>query len=215
MRHAALILTTATLLLGCQDIPSRGVFVPAEATGPTARASGGGAGTGGAAKPAAPKAAPTGPQGGYDFEANDRKDEEDDAADADPVDLQADLLGIDKSELVEPAPRPKPAGPGVGLPGIPTPQWQPDQPIDGSWGMRVVATLHDVQPPRAVVAMPDGAELVVQPGQMLPNYRMVVLAVGRNAVQVARVTPQGFYAKVETETVASLAPAAVAPTPAR
>ena len=50
----------------------------------------------------------------------------------------------------------------------------------------------------------DGTELVVQPGQMLPEHNLVVLAVGGDAIQVARVTPQGFYAKVETETVGAL-----------
>jgi hypothetical protein len=55
-----------------------------------------------------------------------------------------------------------------------------------------------------MIALPDGQEIVVQPGQMLPEHHLVVLAIGRDAMQVARITPQGFYAKVETETVASL-----------
>ena len=61
-----------------------------------------------------------------------------------------------------------------------------------------------------MIALPSGEEVVVQPGTMLPDAHLVIIAIGKTAIQVARVTPQGFYAKIETETVASLfAPAAV------
>jgi hypothetical protein len=72
--------------------------------------------------------------------------------------------------------------------------------------VRVLATLLDIQPPRAILGLPDGAEQVVQPGAMLPEQGLVVLAIGRDAVQLAKVTPQGFYAAVRTETVQALYP---------
>ncbi len=191
---------SATILLfglcACEPVQPRGPFVPAPA-GPAVTA-------------AAPASASTGSAtGGFDFEAEDRKDDEPTAPDGevDPLALQAGVLGIDPAEVEPPPPAPAPAPAPVAqapAPAAPAPLWLPDQPLDGGWGLRVIATLLDVQPPRAVIATADGQELVVQPGQMLPEHRLVVLAVGRGAVQVARVTPQGFYARVETETVPAL-----------
>jgi hypothetical protein len=43
---------------------------------------------------------------------------------------------------------------------------------------------------------------------MVPEIGVVVLAIGRDAVQVAHITPQGFYAKVDTETIRALYPSA-------
>lgn len=149
--------------------------------------------------------------GSFDFEAADRKDEDElPDREIDPIEAQADLLGLDPRDLRTPEPRPQPAPAAAPAMALPIPVWQADQPLDGNFGLRVIATLHDVQPPRAVIATADGEELVVQPGQMLPQQRMVVLAIGRGAVQVAHITPQGFYARVDTETIAALAPGAAA-----
>ena len=41
----------------------------------------------------------------------------------------------------------------------------------------------------------------------------MVLAIGRDAVQIAKVTPAGFYARVQTDTVRALYPQQVAPGP--
>ncbi len=205
MRFGALFLTL--LLAGCDPIPAGDPFSPVKVTKPAA---------------AAPVAAPAGPDGAtpaepvgtttgsFDFDGEDRKEDELVDGEIDPIEAQAGLLGVDPDSLTEPAPK-APVVQTVAAPALPTPVWQTDQPLDGSFGLRVIATLHDVQPPRAVIATADGEELVVQPGQMLPRHRMVVLAVGRDAVQVAHVTPQGFYARVQTETIAALAPAASAP----
>lgn len=200
-----LVIPLLVSLMACEPIPSRGILQQAPATSASPARTG--------TAPVAEGATGTS-TGSFDFEGEDRQEDEGtaDAADAeeqDPVDLQADLFGIDPDELSVPEPVPEPAvaAPPVVQPGLPMPIWEPDQPLDGGWGMRLIATLHDVQPPRAVIVTADGQELVVQPGQMLPDQRLVVLAVGQDAVQIARVTPQGFYAKVETETVISLAPA--------
>lgn len=203
MRGPALI-AILTVLAGCDfDVPSRGILVPAPASTPIpAPAPATGTGADGVT-------AGTGTTtGNFDFDAEDRKEDELVEVDADEIELQADLLGVDPNELSDPAPPAVTNAAPTYHPGLPMPVWEPNQPLDGGWGLRVIATLHDVQPPRAVIATADGMELVVQPGQMLPQHRLVVLAVGHGVVQVARVTPQGFYAKVETETVASLAPAA-------
>jgi hypothetical protein len=139
-------------------------------------------------------AEPAAPQGDFDFEAEDRLEPAVDAAPEafDPNELQA------KATNIEPGP-----------PDPTIPAWDPSQPVPGtSFGIRLLAVILDVQPPRAVIGLPDGREQVVQPGAMVPEIGVVVLAIGRDAVQVAHVTPQGFYAKVDTETIRALYPSA-------
>jgi len=169
---------------GCVEVPSSGnLLEPVEEPPPPE-----------AVPVVAPVAEPAAPQGDFDFEAEDRpEDEAGEGAAAgdgaiDPNELQARATAI--------------------VPGPSEPQlWDPNMPLpDTSFGVRLMAVLLDVQPPRAVLGMPDGREIVVQPGALLPDQGVVVLAIGRDAVQIAHVTPQGFYARVETETLRALYP---------
>jgi hypothetical protein len=170
-------------------------------------------------------AAPMGPQGDFDFDGQDRPESEMGAdidrelSDEDLLALQARANGLDPDKLS--APEPAPAAPALAAPApvvaVPmaapnaVPVWDPAMPLPtGSWGVKLLATLHDVQPPRAVLGLPDGAEIVVQPGTFIVEHRLVVIAVGRDVIQLSKVTPQGFYAKVETETIQSLFPPAAA-----
>ena len=84
--------------------------------------------------------------------------------------------------------------------------WDPTSAVPPNWGIRLVSTLVDTQPPRAVLGLADGQEIVVKPGSFLPEQRLVVMAVGRNAVQVSRVIPDGYQARIETRTLSSLFP---------
>ncbi len=86
-------------------------------------------------------------------------------------------------ELVLPAPAGHPAPFGL--------------PTNASWGVRLLGTIAQAQPPRAALGLPDGREVVVAPGSMLPSVGMVVIAVGQDSVQLARVTPAGDHAEVE------------------
>lgn len=123
---------------------------------------------------------PTGPQGDFDFEQEARP---------------APEPAPETTALPAPAPAPNPAAP----------VWDPSKTLpDTSFGVRVVAVLVDVQPPRAVLGLADGQEVVVSPGSMLPAQGLVVLAIGKDAVQVAHVSPNGFSAKVEVSTVQAL-----------
>ena len=151
-------------------------------------------------------------QDGFDFDADLAEEDAGANEDLTDIELQAKLLGVDPSTLTKPEPAAAaPAAPTVVVQAAaPMVDWNPEAPLEAAWGIRLISTLHDVQPPRAVIALPSGEEVVVQPGTMLPEARLVIIAVGKTAIQVARVTPQGFYAKIETETVASLfAPAAL------
>jgi len=132
-----------------------------------------------------------------------------------PEDPDADPSGADlllKAQLDAPKPTPAqaPANPVMPAPAPartgPPLGWDGTGPVEGtgSWGVTLLATLLEVQPPRAVVALPDGTERVVQPGTFLPEHRLVVLAVGRDAVQLAHIEPMGFKSKVETSTIRSL-----------
>ncbi|MEQ1502237.1 MAG: hypothetical protein ABMB14_08395, partial [Myxococcota bacterium] len=168
-----------------------------------------------AAVPAAGAApAPRGPasvQGDFDFEAEDREPSAvlGGPAAVDPVELQARLLGVPPDAV-----RRGPTEVQTAAPVDAAPIWDPSVTLpDVSFGVRVMAVVTDLQPPRAMLALADGREIVVTPGAMVPEARLVVLAIGRNAVQLATVTPNGFYAKVSTETIAVLAPPSPAAQP--
>ncbi len=81
------------------------------------------------------------------------------------------------------------------------------------WGVRLVSTVSSAQPPRAILGLPDGSEMVVQPGSFLPEARVFVLAIGHDQVQIAHVIPEGDRARVETEMLSSLYPARMVLTP--
>ena len=155
-------------------------------------------------------AAPQTPAPGFDFDAEDRDDDDEAGGATDPAALQAKLLGV-SADALAPAP-PQEAPPRVVVTPVADtiPQWDPATVLpQTTFGVRVLATLLDMSPPRAVLGLPDGTEQVVQPGAMLAEQRIVVLAIGRDAVQLAEITPQGFYAAVSTRTVPALYPGAV------
>jgi hypothetical protein len=129
-----------------------------------------------------------------------------------PEDPDADPSGADlllKAQLDAPMTPPTPAPKVAPVPApapSPAPMWDGTGPLEGTgtWGVTLLATLLDVQPPRAVVSLPDGTERVVQPGTFLPEHRLVVLAIGRDAVQLAHIEPMGFKSRIETSTIRSL-----------
>ena len=162
--------------------------------------------------------------GGFDFEGDDRTTGEGAAeAELTAIQLQARMLGIPASEFdhFEAAPD-APAAPAAPqaeatAPTAPPSLWEPGVPVPaGGWGVRLIGTLPEVQPPRAVLALQDGTEVVVTAGDLLADQRIVIMAVGRHAIQIAEITPQGFYAEVRTQTLPLLfggGSAAVVPLP--
>lgn len=78
-------------------------------------------------------------------------------------------------------------------------------PLSGAplgWAVRLVTTVPNAQPPRAILGLPGGEEIVVTPGSMVPDAGLVVLSIGPDAVQLARVQASGDHADVEAFTVA-------------
>ncbi len=73
-----------------------------------------------------------------------------------------------------------------------------------SWPVRLVKTLPETNPPRAILGLPDGRELVVSPGTMVPEHGLVVIAIGPNSAQIAQITPQGDFAAVSPLTLQTM-----------
>ncbi len=70
-----------------------------------------------------------------------------------------------------------------------------------AWPVRLLTTLDDTQPPRAILGLADGREVVVKPGTMLPDQGIVVMSVGRGQVQIARIAAEGDHATVRDQTL--------------
>lgn len=65
-----------------------------------------------------------------------------------------------------------------------------------AWPARLVKTVPDAQPPRAILGLPDGKEIVITPGQLLPDLGLVVLGIGPTNAQFAQITPTGDHAQI-------------------
>jgi hypothetical protein len=63
----------------------------------------------------------------------------------------------------------------------------------------LVGVVPDAAPPRAVLALPDGTELVVRPGSWIPAAHAVVLGVDAAGVDLARVAVVGQGATLQPE----------------
>lgn len=64
------------------------------------------------------------------------------------------------------------------------------------WPVRLVKTLPEAQPPRAILGLPDGTEIVVSPGSLIADQGLVVLSVGKTSLDLARVTAAGDHATI-------------------
>jgi hypothetical protein len=78
------------------------------------------------------------------------------------------------------------------------------------WPVRLLATLPDAQPPRAIVGLANGEEKVVAPGSILAEQGLVVMSISDGTVELARITPAGDHAQIDS--VQLSAQYAVAPT---
>jgi len=69
---------------------------------------------------------------------------------------------------------------------------------DEAFGIRLVGTMIDAQPPNAVLRLPNGDKALVEAGEMLDDAGLLVLAIGDKVVKLVKVTKHGWYARVET-----------------
>lgn len=93
-----------------------------------------------------------------------------------------------------------PAGQGADASRV---RWSPGD-AGARWSVRLLRILPDVAPPRAVLGLPSGREIVVSPGTMIPEHDLVVMAIGTDAVQVDRIVADGDRTRVETEVLRPL-----------
>ena len=186
-------------LAACESMPSSGrVFEPVTVAGPAPVAAPAGVVE---AEPLVPGEAPP--------------DEGTDEADSDdPLALQARLAGVTANELSSPPPAPAMTSPApAAAPLLPVPVqvpvWDPGTPPEASsWGLRLLSTLAGSMPPRAVLVLPDGSEVVVKAGDILSDEKVVVWAVGRDRVELAHISADGPFAAVETKALEALLPSA-------
>lgn len=133
-----------------------------------------------------------------DTPSKDAKPEDDAFAEPEPVKLSSEQMaqgtvavataaGVDVDALAgapAAAPASAPAPTPVGLP----PQTR--------WPVRLVSTLPQAQPPRAILGLPSGQEVVVSPGSMLADQGIVVVAVTATGVELAQIEPAGDHAAI-------------------
>ncbi len=70
-----------------------------------------------------------------------------------------------------------------------------------AWPVRLVTTVPNASPPRAILGLPDGREVVVNPGSMVPDFGIVVVAISPNSADLAKVAPAGDHATIESVTL--------------
>lgn len=146
---------------------------------------------------------------GFNFDAEDRPDDAAAADERPPTPEEAAAaLGLAPLPLGSAPPPPAPAAAPAATPvAVPVPSLTSAfPPPPQGWGVRLVSTVPDAQPPRAILGLADGTEAVVVPGDLLPQAHVVVLAIGRDTVQLAEITPVGDHAVVHTYMLGALFP---------
>lgn len=130
------------------------------------------------------------------FDCEDGGDEGTAEIEATPVADAVEAVVEAVVEVVEDTPESAttPAPEAVGLPSEP------------AWGVRLLQTLPAAQPPRAAIGLSSGEEIIVAPGSMISDAGLVVIAVGDQTVQLARVEAVGDHAEIETVTLHALYP---------
>ncbi len=69
--------------------------------------------------------------------------------------------------------------------------------------IHLVSVLPNAVPPRAILALPSGKEIVVKPGQMVPELGLIVLRITAQNVEIAKVEHDGQQASVHTQILQS------------
>jgi hypothetical protein len=73
--------------------------------------------------------------------------------------------------------------------------------VADAWPVRLVTTVPNASPPRAILGLPDGREIVVNPGSMVPDLGLVVVAISPNSAEIAKILPAGDHAIIESMTL--------------
>jgi hypothetical protein len=68
-----------------------------------------------------------------------------------------------------------------------------------SGSVQLIGVLPDANPPRAILMLPSGQEIVVKAGQMVPDAGVVVLSIQAGRVEVIRIEPDEHGAVAENQ----------------
>jgi hypothetical protein len=145
-------------------------------------------------------------------DADDEGSPEETTSSADPRVAQAKLLGLDPEDL---PPLEDDVAVGITVAEMDPQDWPADADLYGftqpppdiglsAWGIRLISTTVAANPTRAMVGLPDGTELVVKAGTLLPEVGVVILAIGSGRVQIAEITPAGDHARITPKTITAL-----------
>mgnify|MGYP001570922971 CR=1 FL=1 len=96
------------------------------------------------------------------------------------------------------------AGPPTSAGGVTTPAV--GLPSPSRFPVRLVSTVASAQPPRAIIGLPSGEEVVVSPGSVLASEGLVVMAIKEGEVELAKITPNGDHAVVTAIAVSAQYP---------
>ena len=69
--------------------------------------------------------------------------------------------------------------------------------LTGGWPVQLIGILGESFPKRAVLRRANGSEISVQAGQFINEDKLVVLAIGKNHVSVAKIHPDGNVATIQ------------------
>ncbi|MED5370101.1 MAG: hypothetical protein VX899_03720 [Myxococcota bacterium] len=120
-------------------------------------------------------------------------------------DSDGNLIQEEPEPTAEPTEPARPVVTETIVEATPEPAAPPPPPVgmatQAAWGVRLLETLPNAQPPRAAIGLPDGTEIVVAPGSMLPEPGIVVISVGPDRAQLAKVSAVGDHAEIETLTL--------------
>lgn len=94
------------------------------------------------------------------------------------------------------APQPGPALGGSG--SFPSAPFAAGTSVSAQFPVRLLSTIPQAQPPRAVLGLPNGSEVVVSPGTVLADQGLVVMSVMAGRVQLAKVVAAGDHATIES-----------------
>lgn len=70
-------------------------------------------------------------------------------------------------------------------------------PAFAQFPVRLVSTIPNAQPPRAIIGLPSGQEVVVAPGSMLASEGLVVMSISAGRVQLAKINAAGDHAQID------------------
>jgi len=142
-------------------------------------------------------------------EANAEANAETDGNEEDSKDPYAALFNEDETPD-EPSDEPSEKSEGTGADAAM--DWATTLDFQAGWGVRLITTVAlENNPPQAYLGLPDGEKAWVQAGDLLAEPRLVVLAVGRDMVQLARITPAGDHATIQSETLSAMYPMSTRP----